>query len=108
MGDYRNIWMWSLSDFSSPPARLDLPVSAQGVEELAFSDNDWLIARSSDQVVRLWRLDLADLVDVACQALGRMVSLEELKLYLPAEKFTEEAAIMCRAQSNQDAGGTDD
>jgi WD40 repeat protein len=89
------IWMWSLADLDNPAARLYMPVTAGGVSEIAFSDNGWLIARSPDSVVRLWRLDLKELVDMACTVMGRQATLNELRFYLRAENWTETSERIC-------------
>jgi hypothetical protein len=44
-------------------------------------DSHWVITGAYDGTVRLWRLNLSDLDEIACQTAGRDLTPEEAKVF---------------------------
>ena len=71
----------------APDAPGAAPVVLRGhegsVPHLGFSpDGRWLISGAYDGTVRLWRLRLDDLIQVACASAGRALTPAEVEQYL--------------------------
>jgi hypothetical protein len=50
-------------------------------------DNRWLVTGSLDKTVRLWLLQMSDLLDLARTIAGRNFFPDEWQLYFPGEKY---------------------
>jgi WD40 repeat protein len=56
------------------------------VEHVGFSqDSRWVVTGAYDGTVRRWRLNLSDLVGMACQTAGRDLTPEEVRDFLGDE-----------------------
>ena len=55
---------------------------------LAFSpDSHWLVTGSDDSTARLWDLNIGELVNKACQVVGRNFTSAEWMHYFPHEEY---------------------
>jgi WD40 repeat protein len=50
-------------------------------------DNRWVVTGSDDKTVRLWLLQVNDLVNLAHTSLGRNFFAEEWQLYFPGQRY---------------------
>ena len=73
-----------LSDPSDPgTAPVVLRGHEAGVFAIGFTDaGRRIVTAASDGTVRLWRLKLADLIDVACQIAGRELTADEVSTFV--------------------------
>ena len=78
------IRLWDPLDPSAAPVVLRGHEAA--VQHVGFSkDSRWVITGAYDGTVRLWRLQLGDLVGVACQTAGRDLAPAEARAFLGDE-----------------------
>ena len=60
----------------------------RAVMDLVFDPKSrWLFTGNLDGTIRRWRLDKADLLDLACRAAGRNLTQDEWKQVLPGEPY---------------------
>jgi WD40 repeat protein len=58
------------------------------VNAVAISpDSRWIVTGRGDKTVRLWLLQLNDLISLARASVGRNFSNAEWQLYFPGEKY---------------------
>jgi|SRR5271165_2250017 len=80
------LWDLSAKDPAANPVVLrghEAPVSAVAINP----DNHWLVTGSADHTARLSPLQVKDLIDLARVMVGRNLTTEEWKQYLPGEQY---------------------
>jgi WD40 repeat protein len=74
--------LWDLTTKNVTPTSVALRGHTGGITQAVFTpDNHWLITASQDKTVRLWTLQLNDLLDLACRTAGRNLSSVEWRQY---------------------------
>lgn len=102
-------WLVSASEDGTvrqwdPAAPAAAPVVLRGHEarvmHAAISpDSRWVVSAANDGTVRRWRLQLSDLIDLACRTAGRSLTADEARTFLG----DEQAAQPCADQAPREA-----
>lgn len=78
--------LWDTSDLNASPVVLFR--HEDRTLAMTFSpDERWLATRSEDKVVRVLKLQLSELIELACNTAGRNLTYEEWKQYFPGETY---------------------
>lgn len=76
--------LWNLDYASAPPIILE----TQSITAFAFSPTEPRLATANfDHTIRLWNLDINQLMIKACEVLGRNFTRAEWEQYFPNEEY---------------------
>ena len=83
-----HLWDLAAEDVGAQP--ILLPGQEAEAKAIAMTaDSRWLILGGEDGRLYFWRLKSSDLVESACQAAGRNLSLAEWEQFFPGESYRQ-------------------
>jgi WD40 repeat protein len=78
--------LWDVQNLAVEP--LVFKGHSGDVQQVLFSPDDhWLVTGSNDQTIRIWNLNLGELLGKACQLASRNLTKLEWEIYFPGEPY---------------------
>jgi WD40 repeat protein len=88
LGNTAHLWDLTAGDPAAEP--ILLPEQESEAKALAITaDSRWLVLGGEDGRLRFWRLKIDDLMESACQVVGRNLSLDEWELFFPGDAYRQ-------------------